>query len=199
MKKILYTLLLVGLSVGMNAQDKIAYLNYNWGSPSGDTRDFIETNSWKGFNFGVATFVTNRVTVGGNIAWNSFYEKTNKRTYSSGNTDVTGTMWRYLYSMPIHITGQYYVTSPNNPLALYVGASMGPNYVQQEIQIGQFFLKDNQWKFSGKVEAGLYYQFPQSNWGIHSNFTYTFMGYNDWNIQTLAYSGVSLGFITRFD
>ena len=161
MKKIIYTALLtLFVSVPVQAQDAVTVVNYEISVPTGDTKEYIDKTSFRGFGIDFRKFLggENKVSVGGRFAWHVFDSGAITETISIRteelNGDVSGTQFRYINAFPIQGVFHYYFGEPGRVNA-YVGAGVGLYYIKQRFEIGLLATEQNNWHFGVAPEFGV--------------------------------------------
>jgi len=176
MKKIL--LLLVSLLLVMNVfgQEMMSGLSYNMGMTTGDTRDFVQDYSWRGFGFEVRSFRGDNFSVGGSFSWNIFDEKTSEIIeIQNGNGALSGTQIRYINSFPLMLNAHYYFGNPSSRAQPYIGLNAGTYYITQRLEIGVYAFEENNWHFGLAPEIGLMFPtYSGSIFFINARYNYAF-------------------------
>ncbi len=138
------------------AQKWSTAMSYQISLPGGDTKEFIESTSFRGMGLDFRKEINSATTVGLFFGWNVFYERTTKTIEI--NTDnpgaLTGTQDRYLNSFPIMLSLQRSFGSSGG-LQPYVGLNIGGFIMAQELGIGLRLFSDTQWQWGGAPELGV--------------------------------------------
>ncbi len=130
---------------------------YDTSLPSGDAADFAGDFSWRGASFGGRRMVKENVSVGFLAGWHVMYEETDEVGSLQGEEfglDVQGKQFRYINSFPIMMNAHYYTGFAGN-LRPYVGLNAGLYYIERRMEIGIYFLDEDNWHFGRAPEAGL--------------------------------------------
>ncbi len=100
--------------------------------------DYVSKTSWRGFSINGQSYITDKVTLGGTMQWNAFYEKYPRDTYELPDGAVTSTVWAKMYVMPLLVNARYNF-KPEGTFRPYVGLGTGAYYIQQETQVGYVY------------------------------------------------------------
>jgi hypothetical protein len=161
MKKVIYaTLLMLMTGVPLQAQDAVTVVDYAISVPTGDTKDYIDKTSFRGFSVDIRKFLggENRVSVGGRVAWHvldsgGITDTIPIRT-DDLNADVSGTQFRYINSFPMMGVFHAYFGDPGSVNA-YVGTGVGVYYIKQRFEFGLLATEANNWQFGFAPEFGI--------------------------------------------
>ncbi len=162
MKKIKIIIAISVLLVSLNSFGQEFYTNmtYNMSVPVGNTADFIQKTSFRGFTFGLGRFVTNEIAIDLRFSWNTFYEARDFETYTigDGTTSATGKQFRYINSFPL-TAGARYVMNPSSTFSPYFAAGLGAYKINERVDMGIYYNEDRIWHFGFYPEIGLFYDF----------------------------------------
>ncbi len=147
------TIIFLLITTTLAAQSK-TNLHYSIGFPMSDTKDYIRKTSWRGVLFEYEKLIQPNIGVGIQTGWNTFYEAMNRDTYPIENGAITSKQYRYINTVPIHLTGKYYFTDEESPIRPFVGLGVGTNYLEQRTDNGLFSNKYDAWLFNIKPKAG---------------------------------------------
>jgi opacity protein-like surface antigen len=159
MKKLVITvLMLCAVAPGVLAQDNITAITYQPSVPTGDLEQFIGKTSWIGWGIEGRHFrdSSSPITFGFSFAWHVFDDQ----LYSTQTVDkgaVTGTQNRWVNSLPMLITLDYYFGRKER-IKPFVGVGAGAYYIYQKLNIGVWSFEETNWRFGIMGEVGL--QFP---------------------------------------
>ena len=148
--------------------------NFQWaiGFPIGETRDFLDQTSFRGFAIEGRGYVTDRLTVGGRGAWQTFYQNNGWVTTNEGNTAFTGYNRRYINAIPLTINSHYYF---GYGLVLpYAGLGLGGYFIEQRSYTGIYYTRQRAWHFGIAPEIGVVVPFGNSNTGLNVAFKYQY-------------------------
>lgn len=159
MKKHIIILAIICLTVSHAslAQNSLFSLNYAVTVPLGNTNDYIDQMSGRGFVLEYQKFVNERWAFGGEIGHTTLYKKEANKVYTEGTASLSGVQYRYQYNWPIMVTANYYVMT-GEALRPYFGLGMGTVAHDRQIDMGIFTSQETHWQFALRPEFGLYYQ-----------------------------------------
>lgn len=189
MKKYLPILLLIisGSAFGQGMHG----LTYSIAFPVGETSDYINTLSWRGFTIDGKYFITDNMTLGWTTGWQTLYES-ESGTFVDGTQSSTGTQYRYLNILPILFTYNYFLNE-NGDIQPFAGLGTGTFWIESKTNMGLFSDTDDNWHFGLVPEVGVL--FPV---GFRSNFYFS-LKYNhafpSGESINYSYLGLNLGFL----
>ncbi len=197
MKKIYLTaLLLIGLIISTNAQQ--AYFTINWDitKGTGDTGNYIEDISYRGFSFEGRYFVNNNVSVGGFFSWYALNDKIKDQPpyefHQDGTTGhISGTQVRYLNVLPVLINAHYYVETGG--IKPYAGIGIGTIYSEQRTDFGLNSFYADSWAFGVQPEIGVFVPFGYSDTGLNLALRYLY-GSSAGDLDSLSMLTFAIGF-----
>jgi hypothetical protein len=196
--KILLTFALVtSLSVSSFAQGG-GYWNFTWdiGFPLSTTSEFISATSLRGFAVEGRGYATDRLLVGGRIAWNTFYENNGWVTETSENQTITiyGYERRYMNAMPIMATAHY--EFGNRTVLPYAGLGVGTYYINSRDYMGIYYTQDQVWHFGVYPEVGIVIPLGGGTTGIDINAKYNYAAKTkDASAESWISLGIGLSYI----
>lgn len=166
--------------------------NFDWnmGFPMGETKDFINQPTFRGFSIEGRSFVTEHITVGGIGAFNVFYENFGWVTNTNDNTTLYGYKRRYLNVMPLMVTGHYYFS--HGQIQPYIGAGIGTYYIESRDFMGIYYVQGKAWHFGLAPEVGVIMPFGSSDTGININFKYN-MATKTMEQPSYSWFGINVG------
>ncbi len=166
--------------------------NFQWdlGFGTGQTKTFVNTSSFRGGSIEGRSFVTDKITIGGRVSWNTFYKDFGKVTRTSDNSAITGYNKRYINALPILLTGHYYFA--NSTIMPYIGLGIGTYYVETRDQMGIYYIRDKAWHFGFAPEIGIVVPFGSSNTGFTANVRYN-QAFKTKDTTAQSWIGISLG------
>ncbi len=157
MKKIFYIFLVAGImSITQgNAQQRFFSIQYSMGFGSGDTKDFVNSASFRGISLEYRQFINPKIGVGFESGWNVFYERRAKASYVKDNQTFTGVQFRYINMVPILAAVDYYF-KPEEHINPFVGLGIGTLYSHQTFDMGLYTISaGEEWQFALRPEAGV--------------------------------------------
>ena len=160
MKNLFILSFLIVVSISALAQDGYTSLHYDVSFGLGNTRDFINTPSFRGVGFDYRKMASANVGVGMSMAWHTFYERKDYATYSfdDGLTSLSGVQYRYLNALPLHISTNYYFGEEDAEVRPYLGLGVGTLFSERKTEMGQYAVTTTSWQFSLQPEVGVLYQ-----------------------------------------
>lgn len=164
MKKILFSLLLIGFTFTSQAQYGIYHLNWNVGVPAGDLKDFIEDPSTTGFTFGGRHFVYDFFSVGGSLGWQTFHQKVTD-VFTNENVQAYGTQFRYINTYPLQVNVHYYL-GEDGGIRPYFGTGLGVTWVNERTDMGIYTSETRSTHFAASPEVGILIPFGASDAGL---------------------------------
>ena len=197
MRKIVLAIVLFSaIGFKSNAQgssDLQLSLNYNIGIPIGEFNEYIGIASFRGMNIQLDYYMSDKLSIGGSIGWNGFYQKKDRESYYRDNVALNGVRYNYLYQLPLYLKVQY-ILNDERSIMPYIALSAGAHYIEQETYIGYVGIADEFWKFGVAPEVGALALLGQSGWHFKLAAAYHITFYNENNINTLQNLGINLGF-----
>ena len=155
MKKLFYIFLAVGFFAAAPAIAQSSFsVQYSMGFGSGDVKSFISSSSFRGAAVEYRYHVQEKISVGADIGWNTFYERRAYDTYTSGTISLSGVQYRYINAMPIYLAGDYYF-KPGEKLNPFVGLGVGTLYTRRNTDMNLYTLENKVWAFALRPEACL--------------------------------------------
>lgn len=194
------TLVILMLLVGMVLPAGKAYayewfwgVTYGLAVPSGDTKDYIDSVSWRNFTLeGRKMEYGKNYSFGLSFGWQVMDQKglvTTELTDVSGT--VTGTQFRYLNIWPLLANAHYYFGGQgrNSPI-FWLGANAGAYVIEQRTEMGFFAVEENNWHFGGAPEVGVGFPLKGTNLFFLARYNMTTSA---GNVSSQQYLTVSVG------
>lgn len=141
------------LGSGAQAQQWYGAVSYGMSAPVSDTKAFTRGTSWRNFGVDLVAIVNPNTTVGVSFAWNVFNEVTGTVSSIDG-TEISGTQFRYINSLPMLVTVREYFRTPGGARP-FIGVGVGPHLVKQRVDVGLWTVSENTWHFGVAPEVGL--------------------------------------------
>lgn len=196
MKK--YKILLTGLFIALLGMTSFGQgggiWNFDWniGIPLGETADFIDQPSFRGFSVEGKGFVTDNMTVGGQAGWQTFYQDFGWVTEAVGETGtVYGYKRRYLNAVPIMVSWDYYFMQ--GLVMPYLGFGVGTYYMESRNFLGSYYIQGDDWHFGLAPEVGVAVPFGSGTAGVNVNVKYNMAAKTKDN-PAYGWLGVNIGF-----
>jgi outer membrane protein len=155
-------------------------INYNLGWGLGSMNDFISENSYRGFSIDGRKFLNDKFTIGGYMGWTGFYEKRARKTYPLESGTITGVASTTYYNFTMGMNAHFYPFPGNKFFKPYIGLGMGPVYQTLQIQMGMYYIEDENWQFMIAPEVGLFIPFGEdSDVGVNTGIRYNLVSYQN--------------------
>ncbi len=185
MKHKLTLLAIVFFATALSAQSFLSVLSYSTALPAGNTADFVDDFSWRGFAIEGRSFTKRNLSFGIMFGWNYFDQRTSE-TVQVTNGAVTGTQIRYLDVIPIMASMHYYF-GPKRRKAMrpYAGLSAGTYIISQRLDIGIWTFRRSNWHFGVAPELGVLVPLGNTSLSLAVKYNYafdageTFLEFND--------------------
>ena len=171
---------------------------YQVSFPLGDTKNFTDETSFRGFGLDFRYTVQKSTTVGLSFGWNIFHQRTSE-TAELGTKNpgaISGTQDRYINAFPIMANVHYYF-GERGRIRPYVGLNAGGYFMLQRFAIGIVALDNDRWEWGMAPEVGFIIP-VERDFAIMVNgkYNYAFTGEsvlgNDINH---SYVGLNIGFV----
>ncbi|NPA35963.1 MAG: porin family protein [Chlorobi bacterium] len=191
--KIFSIILLVAIGVEMSAQNKTS-IYYTMGIPMSNTSDYIDKTSFRGMGFEYQYLLTDNFAVGGVLQWSTFYQDLPKDTYplADGSGAITGYQYRYINTVPMYLTGTYYLASDDATVRPYLGLGIGTYWMEQRTDMGLYSDINDTWQFSLVPKAGLLIPVSYST-SLYLGLDYN-IGFKNSDLDQQSWLGISVGF-----
>lgn len=147
--------LVVSLSSPLVAQPHyLSALEYSVGIPLGDTHGFLPVGSWSGAVWESRWMHRPHTSIGFLAGFNEFYRR-KEGTFVFPDGAATGDLYRHLISMPLLFTAAWYFNEARDDPRWYIGGGVGPQFTEQELQLGVNKEVDGAWSVVLVPEVGL--------------------------------------------
>lgn len=148
--------------------------NFQWvmGLPVGSTTDFISQFSVRGFGVEGRGYVTDKLTIGGRAAWQTFYQNDGWITEEFEDATIHGYKRAYINAIPLTVNGHYYFGY--GMVLPYIGVGIGAYYIETRDFMGIYYLQEKAWHFGVAPEIGVVVPFGSSNTGINLAVKYNY-------------------------
>ncbi len=180
--------LLFGLATSQ-AQESYGVLNYGISFPTGYTKDYISSTSFRGFGFEFGKYVTSSLALGVSVNWHVFYERTSERIRLD-NGDISGVQDRYINNFPLMLSARY-VFLHDAAIHPYVGLNVGVYRFLQRMDIGIYSFESGTWQFGLAPKVGFF--FP-----IRPDVMFMISGTYQWvnNVKTIGGNKENFPYVT---
>lgn len=132
----------------------VSALEYSVGIPVGDTHHFLPAGGWSGAAWESRWMDHPHTTIGFLLGFNEFFKR-NDGTYTFPEGAATGDLYRHLISAPLLFTAAWYFNENRDDPRWYVGGGVGPQYTEQELQLGLNKHTEGHWNVVLVPEVGL--------------------------------------------
>jgi len=170
-------------------------VQYDISFGTGDLGSFISAPSFRGISMQYRYAITDKILIGGDLAWNVFYENKEYDSYTSGTRTLTGNQYRYQNEVPILVTVDY-LFIPGKSFQPYVSLGIGTMYTERATDMGLWRLEQNPWQFAIKPEAGFMYSISNST-SLKLGLKY-YEGFKAGDLDSQGYFTISTGFAFGF-
>lgn len=198
MKKSIFLAVAVLLFAGLYAQqgELKMQININGAIPGSSLKDLTNNASLRGGEMGLLYGVSDKLSVGLQVAYQDFYEKFPRAIYKlDDGSDISAVITNSVQVIPILATVRYELT-PDARLRPYVAAGLGGGLSFYKQYLGEYPSSANKFGFAARPEAGVYFPFkPQSASGVQLGVYYNYLSYNNYGIKDLSYMGAKLGVV----
>ncbi|MBN7812836.1 outer membrane beta-barrel protein [Algoriphagus sp. H41] len=160
-KQLTFFLLLLGIGFSAQAQRSLYSFNYVVTVPTGNTADFIDVTSGRGFVFEYQKFIKDHLAVGGEVGHSTIFKRTENEVYTRETASLSGIQYRYQYAYPIMATAAYY-HSFTDLFRPYFTLGIGTVANKRTIEMGMYQSEDTHWQFGFRPELGTLIQ-PSDN------------------------------------
>lgn len=160
------------------AQDWFGSVTYQISMPAGDTKDFIDETSYRGFGLDYRKIIYPNTSVGFSTGWNVFHERINEtvqlKTENPGA--ITGLQDRTINAFPIMLSAHQYFGRKKS-IRPYIGLNAGGFIMMQRFDIGIFSFEEDQWQWGIAPEIGVVVPLKgASNLIVNVKYNYAFTG-----------------------
>lgn len=155
-KPIIFSVLFVMITAGTAiAQNSMFSLNYAVSIPTGNTSDFIDQASGRGFTAEFHKFIKRNIAIGGEVGHFTLYKRELNKVYSEGSASLSGVQYRYQQSYPIMVSGTYFATTEGS-VKPYGSIGLGTIAHNRKIDMGIFSSEETYWQFAIRPELGVF-------------------------------------------
>lgn len=162
MKKAILIAALVTLTNLTYSQGDLTFTAYySVGIPSGNTADFTNVVSGRGFNMYIDYFVEDEFSLGFTSGVQTYYKDLGNITETIGVVTGTGNLYRYFTQVPLLATGKYHFDRFAN-IAPHIGLGAGVMYNVQTREFGSVQTDKTSWQFTLQPEVGVGFEMSPS-------------------------------------
>jgi outer membrane protein W len=189
MKKLLFIIAFFPL-YALGQGDGMTSIMYSVGFPIGESADYIDQTSFRGFAITGDYFLDDEWSLGFSTGVQTFYQEMGRQTYDVGTLSLTGEEFRYLNMIPAIMTGKYHfdrygIITPS------LGLGAGFHWVGQRTEFAGFQFNDDSFRFGLLGTAGIGLEVSPST-DLLFNTTYHH-SFESSDIQTHSFLALQLG------
>lgn len=191
----LAALFLVCAHAPSHAQNWFGIASWNISIPEGNTKDFVDETSFRGFGLEFRKQFRPATTVGIMGSWEVFHERTDE-AIDFGFGSVSGSQDRYINSFPIML-GLHRYFGNEGGLRPYIGINGGGFVLIRTVRIGLAEVEEDTWEWGIMPEVG-FVKPLQRGAGLIVNARYSMALTGEdlaGNDEQLTYWGVRIGFV----
>lgn len=192
MKSILFTLVILTSFHAAEAQkgETMLGVNYTVGIPTGNFRNVIGKESYRGWSFDIMHGVTNKLQLGIGVGFQDFYQKNARKVYHTGDgQDISAVLSHSIQTIPILARAKYSLIETGG-IRPYLALGAGGDFVLFREMLGEFGDIESHFKFALKPEIGL--EIPVRNGaGLHIAAAYNYLPFGKYNISN--FNNISIG------
>ncbi|MBN1482611.1 hypothetical protein EH223_11245 [candidate division KSB1 bacterium] len=156
MKKVVIFLVIASACSSLYAQyGGLAGFTYCTSQTMGETKEWIQDYSWRGFAVQYNHFRSAKTSLGFETGWNVFGQRVDG-VVSLPNGAISGTQIREFSAIPILVTGNYHFKSLWEEVSPYIAIGLGGYYITDKLSAGIFALQTDNLHFGVAPELGFY-------------------------------------------
>ena len=176
--------------------DQLLTFGWDVNIPLGDK--YVDDISWAGGKFEFRKMIDEKMSLGFDLSWNSYYTYVDYQTYHlNATTDATTDLFKYNYTLPMAITADWYFPGGGHFIP-YVGLGMGAMYSQPKLYFNIYEFNEENWGFLVRPEIGTIIKFdPAGDVGLMlaARYSYSTNEEPKFRISNLQALGFNLGFV----
>jgi len=189
MKKLLLLIALAPFA-SFGQGDHMTSIMYSFGFPIGETPDYIDEVSFRGFALTGDYFLDDEWSVGFSTGVQTFYQELGNVTYTSENITVSGNEFRYLNMIPVIIMGKYHVDR-YAVFAPHFGFGAGFHWVGQRREFAGIQFDDKSFRFGIQPQVGFGIELsPSTDFVVNGTYHLSF---ESKDIQTHSFLALQVG------
>lgn len=178
--------------------ERIIKLSYGAGFPIGDLGKFIENKLFDGIGIEGRYFLTDKVSLGISTGWNTFSKSYERAVYKYEDGEISAVQTRFFRSIPILLTGHYYLGNYESKFKPYAGIGVGAYQLHYEKWYGTFAEGKDSWSFGVRPEIGIMVPLTEKV-GIDFNVRYNYAVYSYNDVEDFFYPEATLGVFLYLD
>ncbi|MBQ8471505.1 MAG: outer membrane beta-barrel protein [Alistipes sp.] len=172
-----------------------SYFNIDWQLGMPLSTDFADKFSGWGMNFEGGYFLTDAITIGGFINYQTNFEKIPRQTLTLDNGNALTTSQKHaIFQLPFGVSGRYNWLT-DSVFQPYAGMKLGASWVQISSYYYVYKQYTDTWGFYLSPEVGVsIFPRPDMRFGFHAALYYSYST-NSGDLLTYSVSGIqSFGF-----
>lgn len=175
-----------------------AYFNIDWQLGMPLSNDFADDLSGWGMNLEGGYFLTDAITIGGFLNFQTSFEKFGRQTLSFGDGSALTTSQKHaIFQLPFGVSGRYNWRT-ERVVQPYVGMKLGASYAQISSYYYIYKQYDETWGFYLQPEAGLsLFPRPDMRFGFHAAIYFSYAtnkgGVLNYEVDGLTNVGLRVG------
>jgi outer membrane protein W len=192
MKQLIILLITFSSATAVFAQQGLSKISIQHSThlPVGSVRDFVENISPRGFSADYSYFINNNFSIGFTGGYSDLYQKKDRQTYTSGETEISAVKSHSLQAIPLMLKGSYSKIKEGSLFQPYVGIAAGGSLVNYEEWFGTLVDEKSGFRFTIAPEIGTRISFNKYSLAgadLSLRYHYTAFKYNDVkNLQTIS-------------
>jgi outer membrane protein len=190
--RILAAVFLFAIGANMMAQGNKTNIYYNMGFPMGNTGDYISKASFRGMGFEYQYLFNEHFGLGAVLQWSTFYDSDPRQTYEIENGAINGIRYKYINTVPLYVTGTYYLAGDDAKIRPYLGLGVGTYWLEKKTDLGLFTDITNSWHFGLIPKAGVLIPVSYST-SIYLGVDYN-IAFKNSELDQQSWIGLSVGF-----
>lgn len=185
--------ILLGFAVKAQMGEMQLHIGVSGAMPTGSFKDNFQDASARGWKVGVLYGITDKISAGLQVGFQDFYQKIDRKIYTTENGNMSAVLTNSLQTIPILISGRY-IFNNESTIQAFGGLGIGGNIVSYSEYYGQFGGSDTKVKFAVKPELGLSVPFGRfKDNSVWVSAAYNYMPYNEFEIKNLNHLSVMAG------
>lgn len=154
-KRFVILAIIAAISSGYAQYGGISGFTYSTAQTMGETKEWIQEYSWRGFALQYNYFMTDKTSLGFETGWNVFGERLDGVTTLAQGA-ISGTQIRELSAIPFLFTGNYHFKPLWDDISPYMSIGLGAYYVTDKLSAGVFARNVDNLHFGIAPEFGFY-------------------------------------------
>ncbi len=175
--KIMAVALLLVASVGTGRAQVLpnAYFNIDWQLSMPISNDFADNFSGWGMNLEGGYFLTDEITIGGFLCYQTNFEKFGRQTLDLGNGNALTTSQKHaIFQLPFGVSGRYNWLT-DSIVQPYAGLKIGASWAQLSSYYYIYKQYTDTWGFYLSPEVGIsVFPRPDMRFGFHVALFYSY-------------------------